>query len=231
MTTERIRAVLVDLDGTLVDTVGEITAALNATLADAGRPVVDEVAVAGAIGEGSTVLIEHFFGPGSAARWLPEYMRHYHRHNGSLAMLFPNARAGLDRMNSMGLARACVTNKPKELVVPLLERLGVADRFDVILGAGEVAEKKPHPAPLLAACARLGVEPAAAVMVGDSQNDALAARAAGMTSLSVPYGYPGSAGEEGTADALLRRGLTRAIVPDLVGAAEWIAAQEVAADP
>ncbi len=221
----RHRAVLVDLDGTLVDTLGEITAAVNATLREAGRDPVDEPRVAGAVGEGSSILLDHLFGVGESVRWLPVYMRHYRIHNGSLATLYPNARAGLVRMREQGLALACVTNKPRELVLPLLQRLDVASLFTVVLGAGEVAQKKPHPAPLFAACERMGVDATAGVMIGDSQNDALAAQAAGMASLTVPYGYPGIAGDAGRPEALLARGITCAIVPDLLAAGHWIAAR------
>ncbi len=221
----RIRAVLIDLDGTLVDTLSEIASAANAMLADAGREAVADKVVAEAIGEGSLALVERLIGRDEAARWLPVYLEHYRMRNGASAQLFVNVKAGLDAMRAMGLAIACVTNKPRELVAPLLERLGIASCFDALIGGGDTVESKPHPAPLLAACARFKVEPEACVMIGDSRNDALAAQAAGMISLTVPYGYPGSSGDEGRAEALLVRGLTRAVVPDLVAAAHWIALQ------
>ena len=217
------RAVLIDLDGTLVDTLSEIAAAANAMLIEAGREPVSDRIAAEAIGEGASVLVERLIGRSEAARWLPVYMRHYHAHNGTTARLYPNVKEGLDAMRAMDLAIACVTNKPGELVAPLLERLGIASHFDILVGGGDAAEKKPHPAPLLAACRRLGVAPDACVMLGDSKNDALAAGAAGMVSLTVPYGYPGAGGDEDRAKGLLERGVTRAIVPDLLAAARWIA--------
>ena len=221
-----IGAVLIDLDGTLVDTLSEIAAAANAMLIEAGREPVSDRIAAEAIGEGASVLVERLIGREDAAQWLPIYMRHYHAHNGTTARLYTNVTQGLAAMHAMGLLIACVTNKPRELVAPLLERLGIASQFDVLIGGGDAAEKKPHPAPLLAACTRLAVAPDACVMIGDSKNDALAARAAGMVSLTVPYGYPGAGGDEDRAEALLERGITQAIVSDLLAAARWIALQE-----
>ncbi len=221
-----VRAVLIDLDGTLVDTLSEIAAAANAMLIDAGRePVADRI-VAQAIGEGASILVERLMGRDEAVHWLPVYMRHYRVHSGTSARLYTNVKEGLDEMRAMGLAIACVTNKPGELVAPLLERLGIASHFDVLIGGGETMEKKPHPAPLLAASARMNVKPESCVMIGDSKNDALAARAAGMVSLTVPYGYPGAGGDQDRAEALLERRITCAIVPDLLAAARWIALQD-----
>lgn len=217
------RAVLVDLDGTLIDTLGEITAAVNAMLQEAGRPPADARTVSEAIGEGATTLVTRLLGADLVARWFPVYMDHYRAHNGSTATLYPNAREGLARMRADGLKLACVTNKPAELVAPLLERLDVLDAFDLVLGATEGVRKKPAPDALLLAAERLDVAATACVMIGDSKNDALAAQAAGMRTLTVPYGYPGTAGEEGLPETLLARGITCAIVPDLLAAADWIA--------
>ena len=221
-----IRAVLIDLDGTLVDTLSEIAAAANAMLADAGRPTVSSAVAGEAVGEGASVLVDRLMGPGSAERWLPVYLKHYHAINATTATLYPNVREGLAAMRAAGLAIACVTNKPRELIAPLFDHLGIATSFDAVVGGGDTAEKKPHPAPLLAACDRLEIPPSAAVMIGDSQNDALAARAAGMRSLTLPYGYPGIGGDEVRPEALLARGITHAIVADLVEAARWIEAHE-----
>jgi len=219
-----VRAVLIDLDGTLVDTVSEMTSAVNAMLADAGRPRVEDRVVAEAVGEGASILVERLMGAGSIARWLPVYLQHYRVRNGTTATLYPNVKEGLAAMHEQGLLVACVTNKPRALVGPLLESLGVAASFDAVVGGGDTAEQKPKPAPLIAACERLRVDVRESAMVGDSINDALAANAAGAISLTVPYGYPGSAGDAGRADALLARGLTRAVVEDLVDAARWIKA-------
>lgn len=221
-----IRAVLIDLDGTLVDTLSEIASAANAMLIEAGRPRLSDRAVAEAVGEGAAVLVASLVGPDEGARWLQVYLAHYRKVNGTIATLYPNVREGLEAMRAAGLAIACVTNKPSELVSPLLDSLGIVTYFDALIGGGDTVEKKPHPAPLLAACERIDVAPGACAMIGDSKNDALAARAAGMVSLTVPYGYPGASGDEGSADALLAAGITSAVVSDLLAAARWIALRE-----
>lgn len=221
---QRYRAVLIDLDGTLVDTLTEIRDAANAVLADAGRPPVSDADITAAVGEGAATLLGRLMGPADGERWLPAYMVHYRALNGSSAVLYPNVLEGLDAMRAAGLSIACVTNKPRELVGPLFERLGIRDRFDCLVGGGDTVEKKPLPAPLLLACERMGVAPGDCVMIGDSINDARAAVAAGVVSLTVPYGYPGFGGDADRAEALLERGLTRAIVPDLLAAAAWIEA-------
>lgn len=217
-----IRAVLVDLDGTLVDTLPEIAAAVNATLAEAQKPAVPPSSVAAALGEGAEILLDHLLGHDASARWLSVYLAHYRAMNGTMARIYPGVREGLELMRMHRLGLACVTNKPRELVDPLLTRLGLAPCFDATVGGGDTDRKKPHPAPLLAACERLDIAADACVMIGDSINDARAAREAGMWSLTVPYGYPGSAGEAGSAMALLGKGVTDAVVADLVDAARWI---------
>lgn len=216
------RAALIDLDGTLVDTLSEIAAAANAMLRDAGRPPMSERETSEVVGEGAAALVAALVGQDGVATWLPVYLAHYRRHNGTTATLYPGVREGLDAMRAAGLAIACVTNKPRELVGPLFDLLGIADRFDCIVGGGDTVEKKPHPAPLLRACAAMRVEPGECVMIGDSKNDAMAASAAGVPSLTVPYGYPGFGGVADDAAALLERGITCAIVPDLRAAAQWI---------
>ncbi len=222
----RHRAVLIDLDGTLVDTLSEIAAAANAMLENAGRPALSQRAVAEVVGEGASVLVARLVGADGVAEWLPVYLAHYRRLNGASATLYPLAVEGLDAMRAAGRVIACVTNKPRELVGPLFDALHIADRFDCIVGGGDTVDRKPLPGPLLLACERLGVEPAQCVMIGDSKNDALAAVATGCVSLTVPYGYPGSSGVDDLPQGLLERGLTRAIVPDLLAAARWIDAAD-----
>ena len=92
-------------------------------------------------------------------------------------------------MRAACLKLACVTNKPRRFAVELLEQYGLADRFGIVLGGDSVSRNKPDPLPMLTACDELGVSPDTAVAIGDSENDALAGRAAGMATLTVPYGY------------------------------------------
>ena len=118
------------------------------------------------------------------------YFYEGYRHlNGSSAAIYAGVAEGLAGLQGMGLKLACVTNKPAEFIAPLLERFRLASYFDFAIGGDTLAFKKPHPGQLLEACRRWGLEPAQVLAVGDSFNDAQAARAAGMPVYLVPYGY------------------------------------------
>lgn len=193
----RARAVLIDLDGTLLDTVADLALAVDAMLVELGRAPIGEPAVRTYVGKGARVLVRRALAgslDGTADEALvdeamPAFERHYARENGTSAVLYPRVFEGLDAMQAKGLSLACVTNKPQAFTDALLERTGLARFFAVTLGGDVLATRKPDPAPLLHACARLGVPPANAVAIGDSMNDAQAARAAGMPVIVVPYGY------------------------------------------
>jgi phosphoglycolate phosphatase len=193
----RARAVVIDLDGTLLDTVADLAAAVNGMLAELGRAALPEAAVAAYVGKGAEVLGHRAIGgrldarvePALHARGIAAFGRHYARENGLRARPYPGAREGLDAMRAMGLALACVTNKPQAFADPLLERVGMRADFALVLGGDALPAKKPDPLPMLHAARALGAAPAEVVAIGDSLNDALAARAAGMAVLAVPYGY------------------------------------------
>lgn len=191
------RAVLLDLDGTLLDTVGDLAAAVDAMLVELGRAPAGESAVRTYVGKGARVLVRRSLAGSLDApvdeadvdAAMPVFERHYERENGSSAGLYPKVVEGLIALREKGLRLACVTNKPQAFADALLERAGLAPFFAVTVGAGPGIARKPDPAPLLHACAQLGVEPAHAVAIGDSLNDVQAARAAGMAVIVVPYGY------------------------------------------
>ncbi|WP_179403169.1 phosphoglycolate phosphatase [Burkholderia guangdongensis] len=193
----RIDAALIDLDGTMVDTADDFTAGLNAMLARLGARETSRDEVIGYVGKGSEHLIESVLKPRFAAgeaqsRFgdaLAIYQTEYAKINGRHTQLYPDVAAGLDAMRAAGLKLACVTNKPHRFAIELLRQYGLADHFGAVLGGDSVPRKKPDPLPMLAACDALGVAPGAAVAIGDSENDALAGRAAGMATLTVPYGY------------------------------------------
>ncbi len=195
--TFRARAVLLDLDGTLLDTVADLAAAVDAMLAELGHAPIGERAVRTYVGKGARVLVRRAlagsldapFDEAAVDAAMPVFERHYARENGASARLYPNAVEGLAAMRAKGLALACVTNKPQAFTDALLGRTGLARFFAAIVGADPRIARKPDPAPLLHACERLGVASAQAVAVGDSMNDVQAARAAGMTVIVVPYGY------------------------------------------
>ncbi|WP_250507530.1 phosphoglycolate phosphatase [Caballeronia sp. GAFFF3] len=193
-----IRAAIIDLDGTMVDTADDFVAALNAMLARIAieQPVTrDEVT--GYVGKGSENLIRSVLAvrlsPSQAVAQFDDalaiYQSEYAKVNGKHSTLFPEVREGLEAMRESGVALACVTNKPHRFAVELLEHFGIADFFKVILGGDSLPAKKPDPLPMLTACERLDVLPRETVAVGDSENDALAGRAAGLATLTVPYGY------------------------------------------
>lgn len=228
MNVQPLRAVLVDLDGTLMDTAPDLAAAANAMRAEFGLPPLPVERIAAFVGKGADKLVHRALtdsldGEARAedfVRGRASFYRHYHRTNGCATVVFERVPDALALLRGRGLRLACVTNKPREFTVPLLERLDLARYFDAIVAGDEVKEKKPHPALLLEACARLGVAPAAACMFGDSVNDALAARAAGMRVLLVETGY-----NEGESVASLSGAPgVDAIVPSLFEAAERLLA-------
>jgi phosphoglycolate phosphatase len=186
-----IRAVLLDLDGTLLDTAPDLAAAANAMRADFGLAPLAEATIRDFIGQGIENLVQRSLGdarvePRSA---LERFRSHYERENGKRSQPFPAVVEGLARMRSSGLRLACVTNKAARFTLPLLERRGLTPFFDAVITADQVGKRKPDPAPFLHACRLLEASPPQALVVGDSENDALGARAAGCRVLLVSYGY------------------------------------------
>ena len=192
-----IHAVLFDLDGTLVDSVPDLAHAVNAVLSDYGRATVNVNAVRQWVGNGADRLLERaftgdFHGCLPAAeldRIRPQFMRYYDQGLCVGSQLYPGVVDGVKAVYALGLAVGCVTNKPSRFARPLLEQLDIAAYFTAIVGGDDAPQKKPHPAPLLLAAERLRVAPAQCLMVGDSQHDVAAARAAGCPVIAVPYGY------------------------------------------
>ncbi len=191
------RAVLIDLDGTLLDTVPDLAAAVNAMLEELGRAALSVSTVAAYIGKGADILVHRALAGGLDgraeaalfARGKEAFYRHYRRLNGHAALVFPGVPAALVAFQAGGLKLACVTNKPREFTIDLLERVELLGLFDAVISGDDTAEKKPHAAPVLAACARLNVAVADAIMIGDSENDLLSARAAGCRAILVEGGY------------------------------------------
>ncbi len=190
----RFEAAIVDLDGTMVDTVGDFEVALRLALADLGQPPVGRAFIARTVGKGSEYLLTRTLAEVGAPAALYDdawarYQHHYLRINGQHSAVFPGVIEGLRALRGAGLRLACITNKPGAFARPLLAAKGLDGFFDHAFGGDAFARKKPDPLPLLEACKALGSTPARTLMVGDSSNDAAAARAAGCPVVLVSYGY------------------------------------------
>ncbi|WP_439608894.1 phosphoglycolate phosphatase [Hydrogenophaga sp.] len=193
-----IRAAIVDLDGTMVDTLGDFDVALNNTLKDLGRPAVTHADIERMVGKGSAHLIRSALlhgglGADEAAALQSEawtrYQAHYLAINGEHSAVYPGVLEGLAALRARGLPLACLTNKPLDFARPLLQAKGLAGFFAHVFGGDSFARTKPDPLPLIKTCEALGTPPAQTLMVGDSQNDGIAARAAGCPVVLVTYGY------------------------------------------
>ena len=194
-----IRAVCIDLDGTLLDTIPDLAAAANRMLADLKLAPLPVERIRQFVGKGAEVLIERTLKAAGFAAALPgepaweearaRFYADYRSLNGSQAELYDGVMDGLNGLRDLGLKLACVTNKPGEFIDPLLQRFGLDRYFDFSIAGDTLPVKKPHPGQLLEACRRWALKPAHVLAVGDSVNDAEAARAAGMPVYLVPYGY------------------------------------------
>ena len=191
---DTLAAAIVDLDGTMVDTVGDFEQALARTLADLGLPPVDRAFIARTVGRGSMHLLAQALAQAGGAPELlalawAHYQRHYAEVNGAHAEVYPGVREGLAAMRGRGWRLACVTNKPRAFALALLEAKGLLPLFEHVFGGDSFERHKPDPLPLLKTCEALGTSPARTLMVGDSRNDCEAARAAGCPVVLVGYGY------------------------------------------
>jgi phosphoglycolate phosphatase len=188
------QAAIVDLDGTMVDTLGDFEVALNRVLDELALPGVDRAAIERMVGKGSEHLIRSVLAHVHAAPSLYErawesYQKHYLAINGRHSRVYPGVLEGLRGLKAAGLRLACLTNKPIAFTRPLLEAKGLAGFFGVVFGGDAFERNKPDPLPLLRTCEALGSPPAGTLVIGDSSNDARAARAAGCPVLLVTYGY------------------------------------------
>ncbi len=190
------RAILFDLDGTLVDSVPDLAACIDRMLRELGLPPAGEEKVRPWVGDGAERLVRRALTGELEGEPDPELFRRgfelfseYYLQQTSRSRLYPGTREALERLGRAGLRLGCVTNKRSRFTRPLLEALGVEHLFDVVVCGDTLEQKKPHPAPLLHAARSVDVPPEEGLMVGDSANDIAAARAAGMPVAAVTYGY------------------------------------------
>ena len=190
----QIAAAIVDLDGTLVDTLGDFHVALNAMLAELALPGIASREIETMVGRGSEHLIcavlAHVKAPAQLfdAAWAA-YQRHYLAVNGRHSRVYAGAAEGVALLRERGLRLACLTNMPTDFARPLLMAKGLAAYFEIVFGGDALERKKPDPLPLLKTCEALASTPARTLVIGDSSNDAQAARAAGCPVVLVTYGY------------------------------------------
>ncbi|WP_018142219.1 phosphoglycolate phosphatase [Thioalkalivibrio sp. ALJ7] len=197
MSLNRPRMILIDLDGTLIDSVPDLAYSVDAMMRELGLPERGEPAVRNWVGNGverlvKRALINELDGEPDAEwfeRALPVFMRIYQENTAGRSPLYPGVREGLDQLKAAGYRLGCVTNKAERFTVPLLREKGILDDFEIVVAGDALPQKKPDPAPLLHAAEKLGVDPSEALMVGDSKSDVKAARAAGFQIVCMTYGY------------------------------------------
>lgn len=196
--TVEVRAVLLDLDGTLLDTAPDLLEAANGMLRELGRAEVSIAEVRAYVGRGIPNLVKRLLAgrldaaddpAPPPAEALASFRRHYAESNGRSAVPYPGVVEGLEALTAIGLPLACITNKAETFTRPLLERTGLARHFRVVVSGDTLPRAKPDPMPLIWVCGHFDLKPGDMLMIGDSVNDAKAARAAGCPVFIVPYGY------------------------------------------
>jgi len=194
---QKPQLILIDLDGTLVDSVPDLAYCVDEMMSGIGRPPHGEARVRDWVGNGVERLVRRALvgqlegEPDQAEfeRAYPLFLELYARHNGERSRLYPGVREGLDMLASGNSQLGCVTNKAAQFTEPLLGALGIRDYFGLVISGDTLPEKKPDPMPLLHAAESFGIEPGEALMLGDSVSDVKAARAAGFGIVCVSYGY------------------------------------------
>ena len=197
MAVKKPAMILIDVDGTLVDSVPDLAYCVDEMMRRLGRPPHGETRVRDWVGNGVERLVRRALvgqldgepDDQDFERAYPIFIELYADNTSKRSRLYPGVREGLDYLKSRGYPLGCVTNKAARFTLPLLHDLGVHDDFGIVVSGDTLPVKKPDPAPLLHAARHFGVEPSDALMVGDSKSDVAAARAAGFQIVCMSYGY------------------------------------------
>ena len=193
-----IKAIAFDLDGTLLDSIPDLAAAANAARAGLGLDALPSDIVETYVGDGVEIMVSRAIANDKAApytgsdeqkRALVLFDAHYRANLTTNTQFYDGVECVLRALKIRGLPLALVTNKAERYTLPLMQELGAADLFTIMVCGDTLAEKKPSAAPLLHVCASLGIHPEELLMIGDSVNDALTARNAGCPVYLVPHGY------------------------------------------
>jgi phosphoglycolate phosphatase len=192
-----VKVVMIDLDGTLLNTAEDLALSANLMLKDLGMPEQSTSTIRSYIGKGIDRLVKRTLtgqleGEPDAtllAKALPVYKKHYANNLSVNTQPYPGVPEGVKIMQQAGFKLACITNKAEAFTIPLLRSTGLYDQFEIVLSGDSLPKKKPDPMPLTHICQHFNVQPHEALLIGDSLNDAIAARAAGCHVFCVPYGY------------------------------------------
>ncbi|ORU94437.1 MAG: phosphoglycolate phosphatase [Cycloclasticus sp. symbiont of Bathymodiolus heckerae] len=193
------RLIAFDLDGTLLDSVPDLAKSVQLTLEELELPTQQQAEVRNWIGNGARVLVKRALSgdmKGAVSDELfekayPLFLKHYAKNLNCDSALYDGVENTLRDLKEAGIPLACITNKPTEFTLPLLEEIGLSSFFDKVVCGDTFEQRKPHPMQLLEVAKVFNVEPAQSIMVGDSVNDIKAAQAAGFYSICVDYGYHG----------------------------------------
>lgn len=191
------KLIMIDVDGTLVDSVPDLAWCVDETMKEIGLPVRGEATVREWVGNGVIRLMERAVAndlnaPHDKAlfeKGMPIFNALYAVNNAKRSKLYPGVREGLEYLKSTGIHIGCITNKDERFTLPILRDLGIIDEFEIIISGDTLEKKKPDPLPLLHGAKALGVKPEASMMLGDSKSDVKAARAAGFDIICMSYGY------------------------------------------
>ena len=221
-----LRAALIDLDGTLMHTAPDLALAANRVRGEFGLPNLEEERISQFVGKGTDILVHRALtndihgrvAEDAFQRARAAFEEHYRSVLGSRSRVFDRVPQALAQLRDAGFELGCVTNKPREFTLALLEGAHLLPALSVVVAGDDVARRKPHPDLILEACTRLRVAPAETILIGDSANDAQAAHAAGCSCVLVETGYNEGESVHSLADA---PGV-EAIFPSLFDAAQWV---------